>query len=176
MNKICPICGESGRVVSAGRCTRCSTYFRRTGKERPLDARRGMNRGPDHPAWKGDDASTSTKRDRARRRFALGLCEECGAPAMDRHHKDGDTGNNVPSNIAILCRSCHMKADGRLDALRSMAIENAARLVKPERPCIICNRMTKLVRKGRCPACNQYLRNHGIEWTADVESRKPRKT
>jgi hypothetical protein len=73
--------------------------------------------GPDHPRWKGDTALTQTKRDRARRRYRLGPCEQCGAPATDRHHKDGNTGNNEPRNIAILCRRCHQQVDGRAEAM-----------------------------------------------------------
>lgn len=76
-------------------------------------------RGPDHPQWKGEDALETTARGRAQRLFNLGPCEECGQPGVDRHHKDGDPHHNVPENIAILCRRCHMLADGRLDRLRT---------------------------------------------------------
>lgn len=56
----------------------------------------------------------------ARRLYDLpDLCESCQlVPPVDRHHKDGDPGNNIMSSIAFLCRSCHMYADGRLAALR----------------------------------------------------------
>ena len=37
-------------------------------------------------------------------------CERCGSTKnVDVHHKDGDRNNNTPENIALLCRSCHMK-------------------------------------------------------------------
>lgn len=69
--------------------------------------------------WKGDAASRSAARDRLKRRVPVsGPCETCGEPAMDRHHKDGSTHNNDPSNIAMLCRRCHMEADGRLGVVR----------------------------------------------------------
>jgi hypothetical protein len=42
------------------------------------------------------------KHKRAQRRFRL---------------VDGDPGNNDPSNVASLCRRCHMTVDGRLDRL-----------------------------------------------------------
>ena len=35
----------------------------------------------------------------------------------ERHHIDGNTANNKPGNIAFLCRRCHMREDGRLDAV-----------------------------------------------------------
>jgi len=70
--------------------------------------------GKAHPFWKGDAASTTTKRERAQKLYLLAACEICGAKAVDRHHIDGDTGNNTPENIARLCRRCHMTVDGRL--------------------------------------------------------------
>lgn len=37
-------------------------------------------------------------------------CEKCGSTInVDVHHKDGNRNNNVPENIELLCRSCHMK-------------------------------------------------------------------
>jgi len=71
--------------------------------------------------WKGDAVSPEAARDRLKRRMPIhGPCEGCGAKASDRHHKDGNTRNNDPSNIAQLCRRCHMKADGRLAKIAAM--------------------------------------------------------
>ena len=37
-------------------------------------------------------------------------CEECGSiKNIDVHHIDGDRNNNVPENLELLCRSCHVK-------------------------------------------------------------------
>ena len=61
--------------------------------------------------WKGDDVLPQSHRARARRRFKLPpICQirGCTNPATDRHHIDGDPGNNVRSNIAGLCHPCHM--------------------------------------------------------------------
>ena len=74
-----------------------------------------------NPMWRGDAAMPSTKRERARRLFGLsGTCEAegCTKPAVDRHHIDGDTGNNDRSNIRLLCRRHHMVEDGRLKSLK----------------------------------------------------------
>lgn len=79
--------------------------------------------GPTHHGWKGDDATMGSKRARARRRYALGPCEQCGEPGTDRHHIDGNTGNNASANIAILCRGCHIKLDGRLDRIQKLSSE-----------------------------------------------------
>jgi hypothetical protein len=110
--------------------------------------------GPDHYAWKGDDAKTSTKRERAQRMYELGPCVKCGEPGVDRHHVDGDTGNNDPSNVEILCRWCHMLTDGRLAAFIAMP----RRPKQPPKICIDCGQPYKPMRKGRCAACDVRAR------------------
>jgi 5-methylcytosine-specific restriction endonuclease McrA len=76
--------------------------------------------GPKNPNWKGDAIERGSGRDRARRAYrSIGPCSNCGAPKTERHHIDGNTLNNNPENIAILCRRCHMIADGRLQSLLS---------------------------------------------------------
>jgi len=45
-----------------------------------------------------------------RRYLELGVCVACGlAPAVHRHHVDGDSYHNEPGNVAFLCRACHTK-------------------------------------------------------------------
>lgn len=119
--------------------------------------------GPAHYAWKGDAARTTTKRERAQKMYPLSDCERCGAKATDRHHIDGDTGNNVRENIAILCRRCHMQVDGRLAAF--VARE---RPIKPRGSCVNCGRVG-LRTQGRCHRCHQYWWVHGTDRPA-VES------
>lgn len=61
--------------------------------------------------------STSPRTGRQMARYWVpleGPCQRCGeAPATDRHHVDGDPLNNVPDNIMLVCRQCHMDVDGR---------------------------------------------------------------
>ena len=111
--------------------------------------------------WKGDRATAGAGRSRARARYERGKCEECDAPALDRHHVDGDTLNNVPSNVRLLCRFHHMKVDGRLEAFRAQA--RAPRPLAPLRPCIVCKHLSKPLRRGKCHTCNEYFRRHGVE-------------
>lgn len=99
---VCPACGGR-RAYGAATCNACCT--------------RHIPCGPEARQWKGDAATVHVKRERARKLYALGPCQACGAPGRDRHHRDGDTGNNSPENIRILCRRCHMAEDGRLQAL-----------------------------------------------------------
>ena len=35
------------------------------------------------------------------------LCVDCGGPANEVDHIDQDTSNNLPDNLAAMCRSCH---------------------------------------------------------------------
>jgi len=58
----------------------------------------------------------ATNRRVAQRRYpTLGRCEHCHAvPAVDRHHRDGNTAHNQRANLLFVCRRCHMLIDGRL--------------------------------------------------------------
>jgi hypothetical protein len=127
--------------------------------------------GEHHHNWKGDAAGKSAKRFRAHR-FPLGPCEECGKPGIDRHHKDGDVGDNARENVAILCRKCHMLADGRLAAF--LANNPAPNKRVDPVPCRVCRRPAKPLRRGRCSACDMFFRRHGVEWTPEVFSTKAR--
>lgn len=67
-----------------------------------------------HHGWKGNNLSQVGGRKRALKWFSKKPCESCGSEKSERHHKDGNTLNNDSSNIAFLCRRCHMVADGRI--------------------------------------------------------------
>lgn len=83
-------------------------------KQTPEHVAKRTRSGEEHYAWQGDAVSEKGGRKRALRAFpAIGPCA-CGEPKAERHHKDGNTANNDPSNIDILCRRCHMEADGRM--------------------------------------------------------------
>ena len=91
--------------------------------------------GPDHYAWKGDAVSPKAGRERAVRRYPMGPCESCGEPGRDRHHVDGNTANNEPGNIEILCRRCHMKRDGRRDAFTAIGAEASRQRAAAQTEC-----------------------------------------
>lgn len=81
--------------------------------------------GENHPNWKGDLITEKSGRSRAIRYFpVIGDCSLCGSPRSERHHIDGNTINNSPSNILIICRKCHMKEDGRLDKFKKLSYSN----------------------------------------------------
>lgn len=147
----CPGCGGP-MALNAQLCRAC----------RPTPS------GESHYAWKGDSALANTKRERVANRPLDGVCERCAVkPGTDRHHKDGDPGNNAPSNLTLLCRSCHMIEDGRLE--RFMAYKPP---VTPPKPCVECGKPSKPLRRGLCHACNERLRRarqrmervYGIEY------------
>ena len=84
-------------------------------KQSPDHVASRVRRGADHPRWLGDEASRSAGHARAWRRYRdIGPCVRCGAEKSERHHRDGNTLNNEPENIEVLCRRCHMEADARL--------------------------------------------------------------
>lgn len=116
-----------------------------------------MNAGEHNVAWKGDAATTLVKRKRAVRRYPLGPCqhEGCDAWASDRHHIDGNTGNNDPSNIRLLCRRHHMIEDGRLQKLAAL---NPPK--KPPQPCVECGRLSRLRTHGLCTRCHSHHYYH----------------
>ncbi len=73
-----------------------------------------IQRGENHYRWQGDQISQPGGRSRAERMYPNpGPCVVCGNKG-ERHHIDGNTANNLPENVRILCRHCHMEEDGRL--------------------------------------------------------------
>ena len=163
-----------------GRCWPCYKSFAGPLTEwRAADGtRRGHNlrgpekpvfRGPERSDWKGDAAPSTTKRMRAQRMYSLGDCERCGKKATDRHHVDGDTGNNVRANLMFLCRRCHMVVDGRLAALIAMA--KAPR--QPNlRPCANCSTLSPRISRGRCNRCASYFWAMGCERPSHLFSKE----
>ena len=122
---------------------------------------RDVVRGPAHPAWRGDAAAPGSKRKRARRLYpTLGVCDGCDRPAVERHHRDGDPGNNDPANIVKTCRRCHMTADGRLVAFVTRA---RSRGPQPAKACANCRRLQKPLRNLRCHACAIYWGRYAVE-------------
>ena len=129
-------------------------------------------KGQDHPLWKGDAAADDSKRMRAQKMYSLGACEQCGKPAVDRHHVDGDTGNNTADNVMRVCRRCHMVIDGRLDEVRALLLRTARR-VGPL-PCVNCHAPSKPLRHGRCDACSMYYYRKGVERPLAFSAKKRR--
>lgn len=120
--------------------------------------------GEKHGAWLGDAADDHTKRQRARRLFPVGPCERCGSDGRtERHHIDGNPGNNIAANIAILCRSCHQDVDGRTQSNTARLVAIAKANVKPLAPCANCGRLYKPLRLGRCGPCSIHWRKFGDE-------------
>lgn len=81
----------------------------------PAHTRRNVYRGEDNPRWKGgvQKYAPDWEELREKAKAAAGYaCQECGAHPdkpnkLQAHHIDGNRLNNDPSNIRVLCRSCH---------------------------------------------------------------------
>lgn len=80
---------------------------------------REMRLGEQNPRWKGGAVKSpeAAGRRRAKYRFQITSCADCGAAGRDRHHIDGNPLNNNSENVVCLCRRCHMRRDGRLNRL-----------------------------------------------------------
>jgi hypothetical protein len=117
------IVGHNVRVRLVSKETKEKIRNSTLGKVRSEETREKMGeakRGELNPMWKGDSITCKTSgRLRAQRIYiSLGECQKYGErPAYDRHHKDGNTANNDQDNVLFLCRSCHMKVDGRINNL-----------------------------------------------------------
>jgi hypothetical protein len=104
------------------------------------------------------------------------FCKECGRQPVDFHRQEHEVDGNLrvsrmaarghPIDViqaeidkcTALCRSCHMKEDGRLDALSlNKPRQNGVILVGPK-PCIICGAPSKPTRKGKCRHCYDEIR------------------
>ena len=81
--------------------------------------------GNKHPNWQGGKSFEEYGREfdsslKEQIRFRDGYkCKLCGCSQvengreLDIHHKDYNKKNNVSSNLLSLCKSCHMKTNGR---------------------------------------------------------------
>lgn len=94
---------------------RCRGLSFKGSKQSAAHVESRKRRGEQHHNWRGDGVSRKGGRKRALRTYVdIGPCVQCGATRAERHHKDDNTANNAPDNIEILCRRCHMMADGRI--------------------------------------------------------------
>jgi hypothetical protein len=106
---------------------------------------------------------------------AATYCARCGKQPVDFHHPEHIHDHNrrigpmmgrgcsiAPLQAEIkrcepLCRSCHMKEDGRLPALlQNRPMQRGTRL--PPKPCTQCGQLAKPLRRGLCNRCNHRQR------------------
>jgi len=124
----------------------------------------------------GEAARQAAKQHVAEIRAAT-FCEGCGGQPIEWHSESHETRSNrrvahlvalgfplsvIDAEIAqcqALCRSCHMKLDGRLAALQAAKPRQKGRVFDPK-PCIQCGKLAKPLRKGLCNRCNQARRYH----------------
>jgi len=120
IEKRCEIEGCGRLIVAKGLC--CMHYGRIRAGIPNMQPNRitHMNMKEHNGMWKGNDVTLTNGRVRACHWFGIDKCEICSKPAMDRHHRDGNPINNDSSNIQCLCRSCHMRVDGRMDGLKEI--------------------------------------------------------
>lgn len=77
------------------------------------------------------------------------VCEECGSTAgLHAHHRDEDTSNNAPENIATLCGPCHLRWHWR-----------HGKKARPRTMCSVCGEPAR--RLGLCGKHHQRFKKHG---------------
>lgn len=104
------------------------------------------------------------------------FCVRCGKQPVDFHHVDHESNGNqrvahltaLGSSLAriqqeidkceALCRSCHMKEDGRTVALGLSHPYRKGETYTDPQPCSNCGDLYKPLRKGLCNKCNHKKR------------------
>lgn len=126
--------------------------------------------GEEHHAWKGEDVSELAGRSRALRWYAPQPCEACGVAKAERHHIDGNTANNSPSNIRFVCRRCHMAEDGRLERFVELAKKNQAKAIAAR---------SAMPKPTHCPRGHEYTkfnkRGSGVCYICLNESKREKR-
>ncbi len=115
-------------------------------------------------------------------------CELCGKQPIEWHHVDHEiNGNNRVSHLTsqghpisrlkieiekcqALCRSCHMKIDGRLQSLLEKCPNKLGSRSLPK-ACIKCGKLEQYLRKGLCNRCNHQRRKQMCDSCADRAER-----
>lgn len=104
-------------------------------------------------------------RKRAQRLLPVpGACEACGAPATERHHRDGSATNNAPENLAPLCRPCHEAAHLLTHCRRGHPLSGPNLYLDPRgrRRCRACQRLTANRRYQHAPRRTHCKRGHPL--------------
>lgn len=64
--------------------------------------------GSKNPMWKGSAVGRGGGHIRAQKMYEAKECSKCGSTkGLERHHVDKDPTNNAPSNVEVLCSTCH---------------------------------------------------------------------
>lgn len=104
------------------------------------------------------------------------FCKACGSQPVDFHRQEHEIDGNLrvsrmaarghPIDViqaeidkcTALCRSCHMKEDGRLDTLSSSCPNQKGVVLVGPVPCKICKTPTKPTWQGMCRRCYDAIR------------------
>lgn len=137
--KFCAACGAIlRRRIKDGRLEDLAELVKRKFCDRRCMARgfRGRFKQNVHP---------HQGRYRARTLVTKVACYRCGTTTrrLDVHHVDGNTLNNEPSNLMVLCRPCHLREEGRVG--------------RP--PCKVCGRSSTGL--GYCDKHYQRFKKYG---------------
>ena len=68
-----------------------------------------------------------------------------------------------------LCRSCHMKEDGRMDALKNNQPIKRGDVITQPKPCRCCGKMTKPMRNNMCVSCDNHHSGRRVRKTQSCD-------
>ena len=118
-----------------------------------------------------DAAARAIAREYLREVRAVTICDRCGCQPVDFHREEhllrpnervahlaalGFPVERIAAEIALcepVCRSCHMKEDGRSKRLTEARPRKAGMVFVGPVPCALCSRPTKPTRRGMCRQC-----------------------
>lgn len=106
------------------------------------------------------------------------FCNRCGAQPIEWHREEHEKHPNwrvsslrtqgrsiarIKREMDLsepLCRTCHMKTDGRYEFMQTAGPYEKGKTYTPPLPCIKCGRLAKPRRRERCNHC--YIKYMGI--------------
>jgi Helix-turn-helix domain len=118
--------------TARGLCSKHYTRLLRHGDPARLKGRHGPGTGPEHPHWKGADASYTALHNRVYRRRGKASdhgCEHCGRKEPGIRYEwatvHGTDGTDVHAHYISLCVACH-----RLYDLAKLTLEDRAEIAR----------------------------------------------
>lgn len=132
------------------------------------DFQKPRPRGPDCYNWKGEEACSASKNQRAKAytRYKK-RCDRCKlGKGIDSIYKDGNKDNLDPDNIVFYCRRCRMELDGTIEIIKEIHRQ------KKFRECKVCGKITNRFWYDRCNSCNEFFRRNGFERSEKREGKK----
>lgn len=131
---ICKVCNKEFTKVTRSYAYYCSECRKKVNVKKVMNSRKKVNPsiqigiGSGGSQWGNDNPMRKRTENPRRHDYYLKIyhtkgtnspvCENCSSDInLDIHHKDLDKGNNNPTNLIKLCRSCHVRLHKKLQKI-----------------------------------------------------------